>query len=100
MTNKKVGHNNVKWTEEATLKYWVDKELILKTWKRFKIKNEQLSSDDEERLLPDIDVFDKDTKINGSKTFRKIIGKRIKKEIIKCMSQTKNEEDFQDMDTI
>lgn len=72
----------------------------MKIWKRFRIKGEQLSSDDEERLLPDIDTFDKDYKILGSKIFRKMIGKRIKKEIIKCMSQTKNEDDYQDMDTI
>ena len=101
MTNNKVkDKDNVKWTEDTVVKYCVDKELIMKIWKRFKIKGEELSSDDENRLIPDIDTHDKDFRIVGSKKFREIIGRRIKKEIIKCLSQTKNEKEYQEMDTI
>lgn len=84
------------FVDESEVKYSVDKELLLKAWKRYRLKDIGESSDEEE-YLPEIDS--KGGKLAKNARFRSFVGEKIRKAIIKSLNKTRNEEDYQELET-
>lgn len=76
------------YTEDENIKFSTDKTLVIKAWKRYKAHSKEGSSGDE---------FDDPLEENENKAphlpanhkFRKYVGKKFVKAIVKGMSRTK-----------
>lgn len=93
--SKKKANVVQEWVEEDN-KYSIDKKMVIKAWKRYKTKakDDESSADEDNNMAIEL----KSNAIPANKKFRQYVGKKIVKAIIKSVSRTKNDEDFEDLE--
>lgn len=76
------------YTEDENIKFSTDKSLVIRAWKRYKANHKEESSG-EENDDPLEENENKVANLPSNQKFRKYVGKKFVKAIVKSMSRTK-----------